>query len=33
MTVRNLQLKDNVSFVRARNRGKDGKELYLQTAK
>lgn len=33
VTVLNLQLKDNVSFVRVRNRGKGGNELYLQTKK
>ena len=33
MTVPSLQLKDNVSFVRTRNRGKYGKELYLKTGK
>jgi len=33
VTVLNLQLKNNVSFVRARNRGKYGNEIYLKTAK
>jgi hypothetical protein len=33
VTVLNLQLKDSVSFVRSRNRGKYDKEMYLKTAK
>jgi hypothetical protein len=33
VTVLSLQLKDNVSFVRSRNRGKYDNEIYLKTAK
>lgn len=33
VTVLNLQIKDNVSFVRSRNRGKYGNKIYLKTAK